>query len=320
MIFRLSGWLWPLLALLGSASSAGPGTPAEPPVLITSDDEAPIKPANLFLTAFGNAGRWYLTYGSDVNIQPSWSYDGTKIAYTSNRGGNYAIWAMDAGGNNKTQLTSSVGTTPAFSPDGAYIAYTGFQTGHAEVWVMNADGTNQRQLTTTTRSATKRDFSVVVWSMLPSFSPDGTKIVYASTQGGNSQIWLMNADGTNQTQLTFPGYPAAPDANAPAWSPDGTKIAFWSGYTGEYGEIWVIDPDGSGRKRLTAYGEGVNSDNPTWSPDGRHIVFESNRGPNPDPRKSQTWIMDCDGSNPGVLFPFSVGAGRRPWRTFWGNR
>jgi Tol biopolymer transport system component len=77
----------------------------------------------------------------------------------------------------------------------------------------------------------------------------------------------------------------------------------------------VINADGSGRTKLTFEDElNINSDNPNWSPDGKSIIFESNRSPNPNPRTAQTWIMNADGSNPRVLFTYTYGAGRRPWR------
>lgn len=308
---------------LGSAECAvAPAIAEEPPVLIgSSDDDLSVQ---VFVVRLGSTERCYLTADSNMNIRPAWSYDGTKIVYTSMQGVASTIWTMDANGTNKKPLAFSGAGFPvvaAFSPDGTRIVYSGVQTGHSEIWVMNSDGTNQRQLTKTTRSAVTRTFRTVTWSAHPSYSPDGTKIVYSSTQSGKTQIWVMNADGTNQTQLTFPGYPAAPDANAPAWSPDGKRIAFWSGYVREYGEIWVMNADGTGRRQLT-FMNGVNSDytkltfnsdEATWSPDGNHIIFNSTAPSTPS--GSRTWIMGSDGSNPMVLLPFAHGASSRPLRT-----
>ncbi len=330
MAFGSTRRRWFLIASLGLLLGPGecgvaPATAEEPPVLIGSGDNDP-HPVQVFVVKLDSTERCYLTDESNISMRPAWSYDGTKIVYTSFQDTTSSIWTMDASGDNKKPLAFSGAGYPvvaAFSPDGTRIVYSGVQTGHPEIWVMNSDGTNQQRLTKTTRSAVTRSIRRVTWSDHPSYSPDGTKIVYSSTQSGETQIWVMNADGTNQKQLTFPGYPAAPHANAPAWSPDGKKIAFWSGYVREYGEIWVMNSGGTGRRQLT-FINGVNSDytkltfnsdEATWSPDGEHILFNSNALSNPSWIRAQTWIMGSDGSNPTVLLPFAHGASSRPWRT-----
>ncbi|MHB1462879.1 MAG: hypothetical protein ACYC1M_16435 [Armatimonadota bacterium] len=269
---------------------------------------------NIYVIHPGGSGKRYLTQGTDVNTLASWSYDGTRIVFLSSQSGSGEIWIMNADGTNRKQLTYTGGITSAFSPDGKSIVYSGMVTGHPEICTMNADGTNQKQLTVTTKASVTRSRGGILWSIHASYSPDGKRIVYASTQSGRSQIWVMDADGTNQTQLTFPTIDTAPDANAPAWSPDGKKIVFWSGYETEYGQVWLMNADGTGRTPLThELQENINSDNPNWSPDGKSIVFESNRMPNPNWGTAQTWIMDADGGHPRVLFPTAYGAGRRPW-------
>jgi Tol biopolymer transport system component len=204
-------------------------------ILASDFQNNPNNTGNIHVMKIDGSGKCELTTGSNVNTLASWSHDGNKIVFLSNAGGSGDIWIMDANGDNKRQLTFSGAITSAFSPDGRSIVYSGTSTGDPEIWVMDSDGSNQRRLTTTTIKSPTRTHGDILWSIHPSYSPDGKKIVYASTQSGQSQIWVMNADGTSQTQLTFPGYPDAPDANAPAWSPDGKKIVFWSGYETEYG-------------------------------------------------------------------------------------
>ncbi|WP_346817878.1 NTTRR-F1 domain [Bacillus paramobilis] len=112
-----------------------------------------------------------------------------------------------------------------------------------------------------------------------------SKIAFTSTRDGNAEIYVMNADGSNQTRLTNN---AASDSD-PAWSPDGQKIAFSSTRDGN-NEIYVMNADGTNQTRLT---NNVAFDlNPAWSPDGQKIVFSSNRDGN-----TEIYVMNADGTN-----------------------
>ncbi len=94
------------------------------------------------------------------------------------------------------------------------------------------------------------------------------KIVFFSDRNGNSEIHVMNADGTGQTRVAT-GSGAAWD---PAWSPDGTQIAFASDSDGNF-EIYVMNADGTEQLRLTTLEARARA--PAWSPDGRRIAFAS---------------------------------------------
>lgn len=129
-------------------------------------------------------------YGGD----PAFSPDGTKIAYADATG----IWRINANGTRKLGLFTPAGRTavsPNWSPDGARIAFASDRdSGVAEIteiYVMNADGTGVQRLTTQNPSGYLAHTS-------PSFSPDGTKIVFSRGAGG---LVVMNADGTGQTTL-----------------------------------------------------------------------------------------------------------------------
>jgi Tol biopolymer transport system component len=111
------------------------------------------------------------------------------------------------------------------------------------------------------------------------------KIVFQSTRDGNSEIYVMNADGSGQTRLTNN---SAWDAT-PTWSSDGTKIAFVSDRDGN-AEIYVMNADGSGQTRLT--NNSVGDVDPAWSPDGTKIAFGRDQAFG----IRQIWVMNANGS------------------------
>ena len=108
------------------------------------------------------------------------------------------------------------------------------------------------------------------------------RIVFTSRRDGNNEIYVMDADGGNQENLTnHPAYDADPD-----WSPDGTKIAFVSDRNDDRTQIYVMDADGKNVIRLTD-GRGWKGD-PDWSPDGKKIAFSVG---------DYIAVMDADGRN-----------------------
>jgi Tol biopolymer transport system component len=120
----------------------------------------------------------------------------------------------------------------------------------------------------------------------PSWSPDGTRIVYTSRRNNpNAEIYIMNEDGSNKTRLT--DNPAFD--RCAFWSPDGNRIVFVSNRDGNQ-EIYMMDTDGSNQARLT---ENPARDSfPSWSPDGSRIIFQSDRDGN-----WEIYVMNSDGSN-----------------------
>ena len=111
------------------------------------------------------------------------------------------------------------------------------------------------------------------------------RVVFTSLRDGNLEIYVMDANGGNQENLTnHPTYDGQPD-----WSPDGTKIAFVSGRDGDGSQIYVMDADGKNVIRLTEGRE--TKGHPDWSPDGRKIAFSV------DHREDYIAVMDADGRN-----------------------
>jgi Tol biopolymer transport system component len=305
-------------------------------LIVASDSTDENAPANIYITKPDGTILRYLTQDDNWNRNAGWSYDGTKVVWDI-RNSTGGIWVMDSNGEEKKELTAHAGGAPsyafgpAFSPDGKHIAYSDYVHGSPganalvgiEVYVMNADGTGKRRLTKTTVDGKTKTNVVIRWSNRPAYSPDGKKIVYSSTQSGNSEIWVMNANGTHREQLTFntdTNGTEGPDANFPSFSPDGTRIAFLCGWETLYGNICLMHADGSGRTQLTHnHDDGLkmnepSNDEPAWSPDGMSIMFDSNRyDKNLGRRAAQTWVMDADGSHQRVLFPHIYGEGRNPW-------
>jgi len=120
---------------------------------------------------------------------------------------------------------------------------------------------------------------------MPSWSPDGTKIVFEENY---HYVAIMNSDGTNHIELTN-------DINYcstyPKWSPDGTKIVFSKRYSGEdYCNLYTIDLDGNNIEKITDF---YFTSAPSWSPDGRKIVFD---GMDFD-RDDGIYIIGVDGKN-----------------------
>jgi Tol biopolymer transport system component len=225
-----------------------------------------------------------LTNNSAIDIIPSWSPDGQKIAFTSDQDSveDFEIYVMDADGKNPRNLTNNLfgDMAPSWSPDGQKISFITNRDGNVEVYVMDADGKNLHNLTNNPADEI---------ASRPSWSPDGQKIAFASERDGNiGDIYVMDADGKNQHNLT--NNPAF-DWD-PAWSPDGQKIAFASERSGN-GDIYVMDVNGNKLQNLT--GNNPTYDRgPTWSPDGQQIAFYSLRvgiG-------MGIYVMNADGKNP----------------------
>ena len=226
------------------------------------------------------AAATHLTYDDADDGSPAWSPDGQRIAFNSNRDGNYEIYVMNADGSGLTRLThhDADDYAPAWSPDGQRIAFDSDREENGEIngeiYVMNADGSGLTRLTHHDAS----DYS-------PAWSPDGQRIAFHSSRDGNREIYVMNADGSGLTRLT---HHDASDS-LPAWSPDGQRIAFTSNRDGRNFEIYVMNADGSGLTRLTHHDAGDYA--PAWSPDGQYIAFWSVRDEN-----FEIYVMNADGS------------------------
>jgi Tol biopolymer transport system component len=252
-----------------------------------SDDRNP----EIAVAASDGGGFRLLTEAADdEDVEASWSPDGTRLLYQSDRTGDDEIWLMQGDGSGKrniTQAPRAADRLPAWSPDGTKIAFTsdrGPAHNDDEIVVMNSDGSDQ---TSISRSPSD-DYE-------PSWSPDGRRVAFARTSGETADIWVMDADGGNQVRLTTN---SARD-DEPNWSPDGSKILFASTRTG-LSSVWVMNPDGSDQHLLVRSGE-IDSE-PSWSPDGREIVFDRWTKDGID-----VFVANADGSDERLVGPGCVG-------------
>jgi RHS repeat-associated protein len=268
--------------------------------------------AQLYSMNTDGSGALRLTNDAANDDSPRWSPNGSRIVFQSDRdnvfSGTADIYVMNADGSGQTRLTSDAAddSAPVWSPNGSKIAFQSARSGVSyQVYAMNADGSGQANISNSTANDTQ-----------PSWSPDGTKIAFASdrNQSGFSSIYVMNANGSNQTRLTLSGTGFRDEQ--PTWSPDGTKLAFtstrdsitvtWTETDDNGGivtksalqvnkEVYVMNADGSGQVRLTNTLE--NDDSPAWSSDGTKIAFRSDRERECCDPTNQVWVMNANGSN-----------------------
>ena len=234
----------------------------------------------------------------------------SRIAFASNRDGNWEIYVMNSDGSNPHNITNNPATDnhPSWSPDGSKIAFQSERDGNWEIYVMNSDGSEQVRLT--------NDRGV---DQSPTWSPDGTKIAFVSDRGGRHSVWTVNSeDGTEPEDVTgsyvnsrWPAwgprsrtlaYETVHDVRIVRtddvqlnekiidknnffdgffvgwldWSPDGKKLAMISNHqerTQFARLLYTSQLDGFRFRRLYDNPSGLPYERPTWAPDSNMIVF-----------------------------------------------
>ena len=283
----------------GSSREIIPTPPGMPWLHAWSPDGSRIA-VSIFPNGGGDRAIWVMNADGSDPVQvaaaenvsvPSWSPDGTTIAYSAKVEGRTEIHLVSADGNDDriVHAEGAEGTfavfSAKFSPDGTEILFDRGTDSGFDIFVINVDGTDVRRLTTT---GTDYD---------PHWSPDGTQIAFTRQEivevdnqaRATSDIFVMNEDGTDVRRLTDGG------SNAtnlyPEWSPDGTKIAYVGGVTGGPGSLVLMNADGSNEVTLVE-GEVLGI---SWQPlPATEISIE----PSPTPSPSRDVGQDI-----GVGFP-----------------
>jgi Tol biopolymer transport system component len=191
------------------------------------------------------------TGGEPVNLTANsandgwarWAPDGHHIVFHSNRDGNFELYVMDRDGGDLIRLTNYAGVDQfaEWSPNGQEIAFRR----DVDIYVLDVTSGQTRRLT-----------AALPLNQMPSWSPNGQELAFMSSRAGYPSVFLMNADGSDQRNLT-PKDPGDLDSDwisrAPSWSTNGRQIYFMSSRpgTGLDTEIFVMDLDGTGATRIT---------------------------------------------------------------------
>ena len=251
----------PPAASAATASSAGGGSVSLTGRIVFDNHD------DVWTINANSTGLTQLTDSPEHDFDPSWSPDGKRIAFRSERSGDPEIWVMNADGSDQHRL--GAGLSPAWSPDGSKIAYAGPGTipcppippdrglECSGLSIMNADGSDQHRVPNT------------VGGEYPTWSPDGERIAFNSNMTGDHVMYVVDPDGSNLVDLS-----TVDEGWQVDWSPDGSSIIFASSRDQTdpgYDDIYVMRPDGSDIRRLT----NLKAYTPAWSPDGKHIVFSA---------------------------------------------
>ena len=218
---------------------------------------------------------------ADHDTDPSWSPDGTKIAFASDHDAdrpcsgnplgppcNYEIYVMNADGSGRSRITHSfeTDTHPRFSPDGTKIAYSGFR----GCFTTDYYCYQQVRITDLNGNGTTFDTGLPDYFGFTEYdagwSPDGSRLAFIHLDNDVLTIYTANPDGSGVQPFRDQVLTEA----SPDWSPDGTKLLFGA-YVGTYPQIEDSlvseNIDRTGLKKLAPGALGV------WSPDGTKIAF-----------------------------------------------
>ena len=199
----------------------------------------------------------YLSDGRSMAMTPRFSPTRQEITYMSYESGQPQVYLLQIETGQRELVGNFPGMTfaPRFSPDGQKVIMSLLRDdGNSNIFSMDLRSRTTTRLTNSSAIDTS-----------PSYSPDGSKVVFTSDRGGQPQIYIMGADGSGQTRVSFGGG----SYSTPVWSPRGDLIAFTKQSGGQF-QIGVMKTDGSGERILST---GFQQEGPTWAPNGRVVMF-----------------------------------------------
>jgi TolB protein len=218
----------------------------------------------IYISDYDGANQRRITTTRQLNLNPSWSPDGSAVAYSSYRSLTPQIFvSLIYRGvlETPTKSTTVSNMMPVFSPDGTRIAFVSNRDGNTEIYVMNRDGSNVRRLT-----------NHPAYESTPTWSPNGAQIAFTSDRTGKPQIYIMNSgDGSNVRRLTV----AESEADRATWSPAPFNEIAYSARTGGWYDVKIHEL-ATGTVRQITFGEGSN-ESPAYAPNGKHLAFTSTR-------------------------------------------
>ncbi len=315
-------------------------------IVYTSDEDGD---HDIYIMDPDGENRIKLTQNLDSDQGAVWSPDGNKIAFKSDRDGDFEIYVMNYDGSNVIQITNNTAHDQgiSWSPDGTKLSFINDSDGDMEVYTIDLDGLVLRKITNNdvrdSHTSWSPDGAKIAFACdrggdldvclvylvdlteqnltsdstaddaTPAWSPTGDRIVFRSKRSGNNDIFVMDANGSNATQLTT--HPA--DDVGAVWSPDATKIAF-SSDRNENSDIYIMDSDGGNQINITSSMSAeddidwnttnfVITPTPTLSPT---IPITPEPTPPGPPIDGPAYYVGPNGndSNPGTR--------ERPWKTF----
>ncbi|MCP4293152.1 MAG: hypothetical protein GY780_15105 [bacterium] len=217
---------------------------------------------DLYAVDYDGAGELKLTANRSLNLCPSWSPDGSEIAFTSYRDGTQGLYSLNTNTGSVRPVIELNGLNYGadWHPDGQELLLALSRGGNPEIYRISPEGRIIKRLTVSKSI-----------EISPSWAPNGRELVFTSDRTGTPQLYIIDDEGTGRRRRTFEGrYNDSAD-----WSPDGKHIVYAT-REGNNTQIVLMDATGENRQVLTGNGWG-NCEDPSWAPDGRHIVFTSDR-------------------------------------------